>query len=103
MRLDMSVERLAGYEEGLGRAWDDGLVRTCRPNAFEPARLATRELLGMEKPPTAILARRRGRVAAEWLLQAIARGGRARGRRRREILPTELVVRGTSARPKARR
>jgi hypothetical protein len=76
MRLDMSVERLAGYEEGLGRAWDDGLVRTCRPNAFEPARLATRELLGMEKPPTAILARRRGGV---WRPSGCSRRSRGEG------------------------
>jgi DNA-binding LacI/PurR family transcriptional regulator len=40
----------------------------------------------------------KGRLAAEWLLQAIAagRGGR---RRRKALLPTELVVRETTAAP----
>ena len=33
LQLDITVERLAGYEDGLGDAWDPALVRTCRPNA----------------------------------------------------------------------
>jgi len=45
LQLDITVERLAGYEDGLGDAWDPALVRTCRPNAPEPARAATLELL----------------------------------------------------------
>ena len=144
--LDVSVERLAGYREGLGSAWDGDAVRTCRPNATEPARRATRELLGAEHPPTAILAmsdvlaigalhaaaelgvrvperlsvvgfddspaaalatpplttiaqphEEKGRLAAEWLLEAIAR--REEGApTRRVILPTELVLRETTAR-----
>ena len=152
MWLDLSVERLAGYREGLGAAWDDGLVRTCRPNATEPARRATRELLGLDDPPTAILAmsdvfatgalhaaaelgvtvpaelsvvgfddspaavlstpplttvsqphEEKGRLAATWLLDAIERGSRLRGRKRRELLPTELVIRATTAPPPRRR
>lgn len=56
LTLDMSVERLEGYKEGLGRAWDPMLVRTCRPNAPEPAREATIDLLRTSEAPTAILA-----------------------------------------------
>ena len=149
MQLDLSVERLAGYREALGTAWDEGLVRTCRPNASEPARRATLELMRDEKPPSAIVAmsdvlaigvlqataelglsvpddlslvgfddspaaslssprlttvsqphEEKGRLAAEWLLLAIERGESSPTRRRREILPTELVVRETTAPPK---
>ena len=39
-----------------------------------------------------------GRLAAAWLLQAIA-GGRTGRRRRKALLPTELVVRETTAAP----
>ena len=148
LAIDLSAERLAGYEEGLGSAWDERAVRTCRPNAPEPARLATLELLRSKPPPTAILAmsdvlalgalqaaaelgvavpvelslvgfddspvaalatpalttvaqphEEKGRLAAEWLIGAIERGGAFRGRRRRAILPTELVVRDSTAPP----
>jgi DNA-binding LacI/PurR family transcriptional regulator len=54
--LDLTDERLEGYKEGLGEAWDASLVRVCRPNATEPAREVTLELLGEPEPPTAILA-----------------------------------------------
>src|ERR687888_339780 len=33
LALDLTVERLQGYEYGLGSAWDATLVRTVRPNA----------------------------------------------------------------------
>ena len=56
LELDLSVERLEGYEEGLGEMWDPTLVRTCRPNAAEPARKATIDLLRATDSPTAILA-----------------------------------------------
>jgi DNA-binding LacI/PurR family transcriptional regulator len=146
--LDLSVERLAGYREGLGSAWDEGAVRTCRPNATEPARRATRELLGARQPPTAILAmsdvlamgaleaaaelgvavperlsvvgfddslaavlaspplttvaqphEEKGRLAAEWLLEAIEGREEDGDSRRRAILPTELVLRDSTASP----
>jgi DNA-binding LacI/PurR family transcriptional regulator len=148
LALDLSSERLAGYKEGLGAAWDDDLVRTCRPNAVEPARRAALELLRDETPPTGILTMsdtlalgvlqaadelgvavpgelsvvgfddspvaalahpplttiaqphaEKGRLAAEWLVRAIDRGSSGRGRSRRAILPTELVVRGSTAPP----
>ena len=148
--FDVTEERLAGYREGLGPAWDENAVRTCRPNAPEPARSAALELLRGPTPPTAILAmtdalalgvlqaaaeleiavprelsvagfddspaaalahpplttvaqphEEKGRLAAEWLIRDIARG-RAPGRRRRHaLLPTELVVRESTARPGA--
>lgn len=56
LTLDLSTERQDGYREGLGDAWNAGLVRTCRPNAPEPARRAALELLQAKTPPTAILA-----------------------------------------------
>lgn len=152
LALELSRERLAGYREGLGAAWDENAVRTCRPNATEPARRAALELLKGDTPPTAILAmsdvlalgalqaaaelgvavprelsvvgfddspvaalatpplttvaqpqEEKGRLAAEWLLEAIT-DGRPRRRRRKAILPTQLVVRESTARPpKARR
>ena len=43
LALDLSTERLNGYKEGLGSAWDERAVRTCRPNATEPARRAALE------------------------------------------------------------
>jgi DNA-binding LacI/PurR family transcriptional regulator len=153
LELDLSVERLQGYEEGLGEAWDPELVRTCRPNAPEPARKATIDLLSAPDPPTAILAmsdtlaigtlqgaaelgvtvptelsvvgfddspvaqhsapplttvaqpqEEKGRLAAEWLIEDVERGpGGPRRRRRRTILPTELVVRESTAPPKRSR
>jgi DNA-binding LacI/PurR family transcriptional regulator len=148
LQLDISAERLTGYEEGLGGAWDAELVRTCRPNAPEPARQATHELLELREQPTAILAmsdilalgalqaaaeegvtvpeglsvvgfddtpvasqshpplttvaqphEEKGRLAAQLLTEEIERGGAPRGRSRSEILPTELVVRGSTAPP----
>src|ERR687888_2747822 len=56
LELDLTNERLEGYQEGLGPAWDATLVRTVRPNAPEPAREATLELLRLPAPPSAILA-----------------------------------------------
>ena len=149
LELDLTVERLGGYEQGLGSAWNPELVRTCRPNAPEPARKATLELLREPDPPTAILAmsdilalgalegaaeagvtvpeglsvvgfddspvalhvsphlttvaqphEEKGRLAAEWLAEDIARGAGPRGRQQRtRILSTELVVRESTAPP----
>ena len=147
-RLDLSVERLEGYEQGLGDAWSPALVRTCRPNAVEPARDATIGLLRATEPPTAILAmsdvlalgalqaaaglgvsvprelsvvgfddsaaaahaspplttvaqpqEEKGRLAARWLVEAIERKSEQPARPRRAILPTELVVRASTAAP----
>lgn len=143
--LFLSTERLAGYKDGLGSAWDEQAVRTVRPNAPEPARRAALELLQSDKPPTAILAmsdvlavgalqaaaelgvdvptelsvvgfddspaatlatpalttvaqphEEKGRVAAEWLVEAIERR-QPLPDQRRLILPTHLVVRQTTA------
>jgi DNA-binding LacI/PurR family transcriptional regulator len=148
LALDLTTERLAGFREGLGPVWNEGLVRIARPNAPEPARRAALELLRGEPRPTAILAmsdilaigalqaageaglsvpcqlslvgfddspaaamanpplttvaqphEEKGRLAAEWLIEAVEAGRNARRRRRRAILPTELVVRGSTAPP----
>jgi DNA-binding LacI/PurR family transcriptional regulator len=147
LELDLSVERLEGYEEGLGEMWDPALVRTCRPNAAEPARKATIDLLRAADPPTAILAmsdifalgaldgavelgvsvpselsvvgfddspaapnatpplttvaqpqEEKGRLAALWLMDEIEHGGAPPAQYKRAILPTELVVRESTAR-----
>jgi alanine racemase len=144
----MTSERLAGYREGLGAAWDERLLRVCRPNAEAPARDATLELLRQAEPPTALLAmsdvfaigalrgaaelgigvpgqlsvvgfddspaaatatpplttvaqphEEKGRLAAERLLDAIDGQERDEERLSRDILPTELVVRGSTAPP----
>jgi DNA-binding LacI/PurR family transcriptional regulator len=149
LAIDLTAERLAGYEEGLGTAWNESAVRTCRPNATEPARLASLELLLSKPRPTAILAmsdvlalgalqaaaelgvlvpaelsvvgfddspaaalaipalttvaqphEEKGRLAATWLIGAIERGSPSPGRRRRALLPTELVVRDSTAPPR---
>jgi DNA-binding LacI/PurR family transcriptional regulator len=149
LELDLSNERLAGYEEGLGTAWDPALIRICRPNAVEPARDATLDLLHGPTPPTAILAmsdilavgalqgaaeagvvvpdelsvvgfddspvarqtspalttvaqphEEKGRLAIQFLLEEVERGGAPRSRSRHAILPTELVVRESTAPPR---
>ena len=151
LALDLSTERLAGYKEGLGAAWDERAVRTCRPNAPEPARIAALELLQSVRPPTAMLAmsdvlalgalqaaaelgiavpgelslvgfddspaavlatpalttvaqpqEEKGRLAAEWLIEAMERGTAVPRRRRRAILPTKLIVRQSTAPPGTR-
>jgi DNA-binding LacI/PurR family transcriptional regulator len=91
LELDISVDRLAGYREGLADAWDERLVRTARPNAPEPARLAALELLREPEPPTAILAM--SDVLAVGVLQAAAELGVA--------VPGELSVVGFDDSPAA--
>jgi DNA-binding LacI/PurR family transcriptional regulator len=152
LELDLSAERLEGYKEGLGDVWDPALVRTVRPNAPEPAREATADLLRSSEPPTAILAmsdilalgaleaaaehgvavpgelsvvgfddspvalhavpplttvaqphEEKGRLAAQWLMEEVERGRMPADGRRREILPTELVVRESTAPAPGRR
>jgi len=149
LALDLTTERLAGYQEGLGPLWNEQLVRIARPNAPEPARVAALELLRLDPRPTAILAmsdilaigalqaaaevgiavpaelsvvgfddspaaamavpplttvaqphEEKGRLAAEWLIAAVEAGGDAQPGRR-AILPTQLVVRESTAPPPA--
>jgi DNA-binding LacI/PurR family transcriptional regulator len=91
LALDLTNERLAGYEEGLGPAWDPELVRVVRPNAPEPAREATLELLRLPRPPTAILAM--SDILALGALEAAAEGGVA--------VPEQLSVVGFDDGPAA--
>jgi DNA-binding LacI/PurR family transcriptional regulator len=149
LELDLSVERLQGYAEGLGEMWDPTLVRTCRPNAAEPARKATIDLLRAPDSPTAILAmsdilalgaldgaieagvsvpgelsvvgfddspaalhatpplttvaqpqEEKGRLAARWLMDEIEHEGAPPAQHKRATLPTELVVRESTAPPR---
>jgi DNA-binding LacI/PurR family transcriptional regulator len=54
--FDATAERMAGYREGLGAAWDAALVCTASGNMPETGRQALRELLALERRPTAVLA-----------------------------------------------
>jgi DNA-binding LacI/PurR family transcriptional regulator len=54
--FDATVERMTGYREGLDGAWDPALVFTAGGNLPETGRRALRELLALDRPPTAVLA-----------------------------------------------
>lgn len=54
--LELSGERLEGYREGLGSAWNSELVRTYPSGRSAEGARMTAELLGLPDPPTAILA-----------------------------------------------
>jgi DNA-binding LacI/PurR family transcriptional regulator len=147
--FDATRERLAGYREGLGAAWDPDRVVVAPTNRQEIARELAAKLLAADPPPTAILAtsdvlaagvirgaadrgvgvpselsvvgfddvpqaalnepplttvaqptERKGEIAAQALLDALER--EARPEPTRTLLPTELVVRGTTAPPPKR-
>src|SRR3954470_19276947 len=75
LEIALSVDRLAGYQDGLGDAWDPGAVVTVRRNAVEHGRRAARELLAAEPRPTAVLAM--SDVIAVGVLEAAAEAGLA--------------------------
>jgi DNA-binding LacI/PurR family transcriptional regulator len=54
--FDATVERLGGYREGLDGAWSPELVFTAQGNLPETGRQALRELLTLDRRPTAVLA-----------------------------------------------
>ena len=56
LTVDLSVERLEGYREGLGPAWDERTVQRVRRNAAAHGRRGALELLDGDRRPTAILA-----------------------------------------------
>ncbi len=56
LMYELTLERLAGYAEGLGDAHDPELVVTAMPNSTEQGRVVATELLQSPDPPTAILA-----------------------------------------------
>lgn len=148
--FDTTAERMAGYREGLGEAWDPALVSTAWGNRPDTGRRALRELIALDRPPTAVLAmsdalasgvlreaaerrldvpgelsvigfddvplagltepplttvsqptERKGELAARSLLESVEDGGPTG--RTRTVLPTELVVRGTTAPPHRKR
>jgi LacI family transcriptional regulator len=56
--LSTTEERIAGYRAALKKAglpFDEKLIR-CGESSLEPARLATKHLLSLDSPPTAIMA-----------------------------------------------
>jgi LacI family transcriptional regulator len=56
--LSTTDERIAGYKAALKKAnlaFDEKLIR-CGESTLEPARLATKHLLSLDEPPTAIMA-----------------------------------------------
>jgi DNA-binding LacI/PurR family transcriptional regulator len=145
--FDATQERLAGYREGLGAAWDPARVVIAPTNRQEISRRLAGELLRAEPRPTAVLAmsdvlaagtirgaadhgvevpselsvvgfddipqaalnepplttvaqptERKGEIAAQALLAALE--SETRPKPTRTLLPTELVVRGTTAPPR---
>jgi DNA-binding LacI/PurR family transcriptional regulator len=54
--FDVTAERMAGYREGLGAAWDPSLVFTAWGNHPDTGRRALRYFLTLERRPTALLA-----------------------------------------------
>jgi DNA-binding LacI/PurR family transcriptional regulator len=145
--FDATLERMAGYREGLGAAWDSALVVTVRGYQPETGRQGLRELLGLDPRPTAVLAMSdalasgvlreaaeqgidvpgelsvigfddvplagltepplttvnqpteyKGELAARALLEAVRTGEPTEPRR--QVLPTKLVLRGTTAPPR---
>jgi DNA-binding LacI/PurR family transcriptional regulator len=82
--FDVPRERLTGYREGLGEAWDPELVVTASTNHQEIGRRLVAELLGREPRPTAILA------MSDALAAGVVRGAAERG----VSVPSELSVVG---------
>jgi DNA-binding LacI/PurR family transcriptional regulator len=73
LRWDLTVERVEGYRDGLGGAWDASLVHSAPGTRPETARPKLAELLALDEPPTAVLAMSDA-LAAQLLLEAAAHG-----------------------------
>jgi DNA-binding LacI/PurR family transcriptional regulator len=82
--FDATRERLAGYREGLGAAWDPALVWIAPTNRQETVRRLTAEILAAEPHPTAVLA------SSDVLAAGVLRGAADRG----VVVPAELSVVG---------
>jgi DNA-binding LacI/PurR family transcriptional regulator len=54
--FDVARDRLAGYQAGLGDAWNPGLVLTAYSNRPDDGRRLFEELREIDPPPTAVLA-----------------------------------------------
>ena len=71
--FDATAERLAGYRQGLGEAWDPELVFVARRNRSELGRQGLRHLLEADPPPTAVLAMSDA-LASGVIREAVERG-----------------------------
>jgi DNA-binding LacI/PurR family transcriptional regulator len=71
--FDVSLERRAGYREGLGEVWDPALVFDAMPNNPETGRRMLPRLLAHDPPPTAVLA------TSDALASGIVRGALEQG------------------------
>lgn len=92
LEIGLTADRLAGYQDGLGEAWDADLVRIARRNSVEAGRRAAAELLAGERRPTALLAM--SDVLAMGALEAAAQVGLS--------VPADLSVVGFDDSPVAR-
>jgi DNA-binding LacI/PurR family transcriptional regulator len=90
--FDATAERMAGYREGLGAAWDPALVFTALDNHPETGRRALQELVALDPRPTAVLA----------MSDALASGVMREATERGLDLPSELSVIGFDDVPLAR-
>jgi DNA-binding LacI/PurR family transcriptional regulator len=89
--FDVPRERLAGYRDGLGAAWDPELVVIAHTNHQETGRRLLGELLELEPRPTAVLA------MSDALAAGVLRGAAERG----VAVPSELSVIGYDGVPLA--
>ena len=70
---DVTHARFAGYRDGLGAAWDPDLVVRVLGGRPDSGRQAAAELLGRDRPPTAVLA------MSDTLAAGVLRGAAERG------------------------
>jgi DNA-binding LacI/PurR family transcriptional regulator len=92
LEIALTADRLAGYRDGLGAAWDPDAVRIARRNSTDAGRRAAAELLAGDPPPTAVLAM--SDVLAIGALEAAAAAGLA--------VPAQLSIVGFDDSPVAR-
>lgn len=82
--FDATVERLAGYREGLGERWDATLVGIAPGSHPDTGRERLRELLALDERPTAVLA----------MSDALASGVMREAAEQGVLVPDELSVIG---------
>jgi DNA-binding LacI/PurR family transcriptional regulator len=90
-KFEVTLERLAGYRDGLGGAWDPERVHVVSPNDSTIAQAKARQALERADPPTAILA----------MADSFAAGTLAAARDLGLNVPTDLSVVGFDDSPLA--